>query len=139
MLWFERTTDISVLGGLSFFLAWLFCTGFGVFLLPFSHLPEPACAALPWMGMSDFVGAAASNGDHWQRLCSGYSSESLCMKPFMLFWVHVSDPALLGGFGAVTSCTFSAGSEGAQYLSESSQHHAVLGNLITPLLPPVLD
>lgn len=93
------------------------------------------------MGTSDLVGAAASSGDHWQWLYSGHSSESLCMKPFMLFWggVRVPDSALLGGFGAVSSCTSSAGSEGAQNLSKSSQHHAVLGDLITPLLPPVLD
>lgn len=50
------------------------------------HLPEPATAALPWIRMSDSVSAATSNGDRWQRLCSGYSSESLCMKPLMIFW-----------------------------------------------------
>lgn len=91
------------------------------------------------MGMSDLVGAAASNGNCWRWLYPGYSSESLSIKQFVLFWVQVSGSALLGGFGTITRRTFSAGSEGAQYLSKSSQHHAVLGNLITPRLPLVLD
>lgn len=86
MLWahFERTAGISVLG-YSFFPPWLFRTGFWVFLLVFSHLPEPASAAFPWMGTSDLVGAAASNGDFWQWLCSGYSSEITVHKALHAF------------------------------------------------------
>lgn len=80
---FERTTGISVLGSHSFFLPWLFCTGFGVFLLPFSHLPECASAVLPWRATSDLVGAAASSGDHWQWLCSGYFTVHEALRAFL--------------------------------------------------------
>lgn len=55
------------------------------------------------------VSAAARHGDHWQWPDSGYTSHLLAMKLFILFWLHVSDSALLCGSRATTSCTVSAG------------------------------
>lgn len=55
------------------------------------------------------LSAAARHGDHWQRPDSGYTSHLLAMKLFILFWLHVSDSALLCGSRATTSCTVSAG------------------------------
>jgi len=113
----------------------LFCAGFQVFLLLFSHLPESVSAALPWMGASDLVGAAPRSGDRWQWLYSGYSSEAPCVKLFMLSWVCVCQTLLCC---MALEQSQASHFQQAQKLSKSSPHHAVLGNLVTALLPSVL-